>query len=87
MKKAGINWLAYGFESANQKVRQGVSKKFNQLKMIAAANMTRNENINIIGNFIFGLPDDDIETMNETLHFAEELNLEYINFYTAMAYP
>ena len=40
-----------------------------------------------MGNFIFGLPDDTLQTMQETLDLAKELNLEYINFYTAMAYP
>lgn len=40
-----------------------------------------------MGNFIFGLPDDDMKTMRETLDMAKALNFEYINFYTAMAYP
>lgn len=36
---------------------------------------------------MFGLPDDDFESMSQTLELAKELNLEYVNFYTAMAYP
>ena len=43
--------------------------------------------INVIGNFIFGLPDDDLETMQQTLALAQELNCEFANFYSAMAYP
>jgi radical SAM superfamily enzyme YgiQ (UPF0313 family) len=52
-----------------------------------AIEITRAADIYIMGNFIFGLPDDNMETMQETLDMAKELNLEYINFYTAMAYP
>ena len=40
-----------------------------------------------MGNFIFGLPDDDFQTMQESLDMAKELNCEYINFYVTMAYP
>ena len=43
--------------------------------------------INIIGNYIFGLPEDTAETMQETLDLALDLNCEFANFYSAMAYP
>ena len=36
---------------------------------------------------MFGLPDDNFETMQETLDLAKELNCEYTNFYVTMAYP
>ena len=36
---------------------------------------------------MFGLPDDDFKTMQETLELAIELNCEMANFYSAMAYP
>ncbi len=87
MKRAGINWVAYGFESASMKVRRGVDKKFEQEKVTKAIEMTQAAGIYIIGNFIFGLPDDDLETMQETLAMAQAFNFEYINFYVAMAYP
>ncbi|MHB8918591.1 MAG: B12-binding domain-containing radical SAM protein, partial [Desulfocucumaceae bacterium] len=87
MKKAGINWLAFGIESAASKVREGVAKRFNQEKIKKAIEMTRAAGIYVLGNFIFGLPDDDLETMQETLNMAMEFNFEYANFYCAMAYP
>lgn len=87
MKKAGINWIAFGIESASKEVREGVSKKFNQNKIKKAIEMTHSAGIYIIGNFIFGLPDDSFQTMQESLDMAKELNLEYVNFYVSMAYP
>jgi len=87
MKQAGINWLAYGFESANKNVRKGVDKKFDEDTVSNAVKMTQSAGINIIANFIFGLPDDDLDTMQETLDMAKEYNFEYANFYSAMAYP
>ena len=87
MKQAGFNWLAYGFESASEKIRRGVAKKTEQETIKRAIEMTRAAGIYIIGNFIFGLPDDDFNTMQETLDMAKEFNFEYVNFYVAMAYP
>ena len=87
MKQAGINWVAYGFESASNKVRSGVSKKYTQDTLAEAVEMTRAAGINIIANFIFGLPEDDFDTMQETLDMAIDFCFEYVNFYTAMAYP
>ena len=88
MKQAGINWLAYGIESGSKKVRDGVNKgRFGQNKIKKAIEITKAAGIYIIGNFIFGLPDDDLKTMQETLNMAKEFNFEYVNFYTTMAYP
>ena len=87
MKQAGINWICFGFESASKQVRKGVSKGFGQDKIKKVVEMTKAAGIYIIGNFLFGLPDDDLETMQETLNMAKEFNFEYVNFYTTMAYP
>jgi len=87
MKKAGINWLALGIESANPGVRNASKKKlqFNDIKRII--NSIREEGIYVIANYVFGLPYDNMQTMNETLEFAMDLNTEFANFYCAMAYP
>lgn len=88
MKKAGINWLAYGIEAGSKRVREGVAKgRFSQEKIKEVVDMTHQANIYVMGNFIFGLPDDDFQTMQESLDLAKELNCEYVNFYTTMAYP
>ncbi|MFC1988634.1 B12-binding domain-containing radical SAM protein [Chloroflexota bacterium] len=87
MKQAGVNWLCYGFESASQTVRNGVYKKTEQNVTDRAIKMTRAEGIYILANFMFGLPDDNMETMQETLDMAKGYNFEYVNFYMVMAYP
>lgn len=88
MKQAGINWLAYGIESGNKSVRKHVIKgQFGQDTISRIVKMTHAAGIHIIGNFMFGLPEDTFETMQETLDMAKALALEYVNFYTTMAYP
>ena len=87
MKRAGVNWVAYGIEAASERVRKGVEKPSDQKVIDRAVEWTRQAGIYIVGNFIFGLPEDDLETMQESLDMAKQYNFEWANFYCAMAYP
>jgi len=87
MKRAGINWLGLGIESASELVREGVSKKMRIKNIINVIRTIQSFDIRIGANYIFGLPDDTIETMQETLDMALEINSELANLYSAMAYP
>ena len=88
MKQAGFSWLAYGIESVSKNVLAGVDKdKYDKTDILNVLNITKDYGINVLANFMFGLPDDNNETMQETLDFAKELNSEYTNFYATMAYP
>ncbi len=87
-KKAGVNWLALGIEAGNQSVRQEVSKgSFKEVNIREVCNTIREADIKIISNYIFGFPDDTLDTMRETLDLAKELNTEMANMYTCMALP
>jgi anaerobic magnesium-protoporphyrin IX monomethyl ester cyclase len=88
MKHAGINWLGIGFESGAKKIRDKVSKgRFDDGRIEKVVKMMQNAGIYIGGNFIFGLPDDNFDTMSKTLELAKQINCEYGNFYVTMAYP
>lgn len=86
MKKAGFNWICLGIESSNEAVRAGVNKKIKK-DIKEVVQVIQANDINVLGNYMFGLPDDNIQTMEETLQLALELNCEFINFYSVMAYP
>jgi radical SAM superfamily enzyme YgiQ (UPF0313 family) len=87
-KKAGINWLALGIEAGNQTVRQVVSKgSFKDVNIRDICSTVRAGGLNIISNYIFGFPDDDLKTMGETLDLALELNTEMVNMYPNQALP
>jgi radical SAM superfamily enzyme YgiQ (UPF0313 family) len=87
MKQAGINWLALGIESANPDVRENAGKRMRVKDVQQVVQAIQAAGIRVIGNYIFGLPDDTLDTMRETLDMATELNCEFANFYSAMAYP
>lgn len=87
LKRAGINWVALGIEAANPRVRNHVQKGYGQEDIRRCIAELQDEGVYVIANYIFGLPEDDLETMQETLDLAVDLNCEFANFYTAMAYP
>lgn len=87
MRRAGVNWLALGIESGSEHVRDGAEKHFGNGDIIEVVRAIQDTGINVIGNYIFGLPDDTMESMNATLDLAKGLNCEFANFYAAMAYP
>lgn len=87
-KRAGVNWLALGVEAGNQFVRQEVSKgSFREVNIRDVCNTVRESDINIISNYIFGFPNDTIDTMQQTLDLALELNTEMANMYPCQALP
>ncbi len=87
LRAAGIRWLALGIESGSEHVRDGAEKSFSAHDIVEIVRAIQHADIAVIGNFIFGLPDDDLKSMKETLDLAKELNCEFANFYAAMAYP
>ena len=87
-KKAGVNWLALGVEAGNQLVRQEVSKgSFKEVNIRDVCKTISDADINIISNYIFGFPEDTLDTMQETLDLALELNTEMANMYPCQALP
>ena len=87
LKQAGVSWIALGIESASSRVRDAVAKGIDRNKIVDAVSKIRQAGINIGANYIFGLPEDDLASMQETLDLAMELNTEWANFNCAMAYP
>ncbi len=88
LARAGFRWLALGIESGSKHVRDGVEKgRFGSSEILKVVKKIQDAGINVIGNYIFGLPDDTHESMQETLDLALEANCEFANFYCAMAYP
>ena len=87
-KRVGINWLALGIEAGNQNVRMEVQKgKFKEVNIRDTVQTVHEHDIDIVGNYIFGFPEDTHETMQQTLDLACELNTAHANLYPCQALP
>ncbi|HEX5214455.1 MAG TPA: radical SAM protein [Vicinamibacterales bacterium] len=87
LRRAGFRWLAFGIEAADEGVLEDVDKRYSIEQVHTTIDKVKAAGIHIIGNFIFGLPEDTAESMQRTLDLAIDLNCEFANFYSAMAYP
>ncbi|MBI4659570.1 MAG: cobalamin B12-binding domain-containing protein [Verrucomicrobia bacterium] len=87
-KRAGVGWLALGVEAASQVIRREVSKgSFKEINIREVTKTIQDHGLHIISNYIFGFPDDTLETMRQTLDLALELNTAMANMYPCQALP
>ena len=82
LRAAGIKWLALGIESASKHVRDGAKKALRTEDIIGTVKRIQEAGINVIGNFMFGLRDDDAESMQATLKLAVDCCPDFANFYS-----
>jgi radical SAM superfamily enzyme YgiQ (UPF0313 family) len=88
MRKAGFKWFCFGFESGNEKILQQVHKgNYTRKDMVDISRMVRDSGIGILANYMFGFPEDTKDTMQQTLDLAMEQRCEFVNLYSACAWP
>jgi hopanoid biosynthesis associated radical SAM protein HpnJ len=87
MKEAGCRLLIVGYESGDQQILKNIKKG---ATIERARDFTRDCHklgLVIHGDFIMGLPGETHETINNTIKFAKELDVETIQVSVAHAYP
>ena len=88
VRSAGIKWLALGIESGEKSVRLEVDKgKFEDVDVKKVINKVHEAGINVMANYIYGLPGDTKETIEKTFKLSLELCRAGWNTYGAMALP
>ena len=87
LKKVGMNWIAYGFESVSQDTLNDVNKKTNISVFQDVVNQTRSAGINIIADVIVGFPNDNYLSIEKTYKFLKDNCFEYINIYPLFNFP
>jgi len=88
VRQAGIKWLALGIESGDKAIRLEVSKgKFDDVNISQVIENVHDADIEVMANYIFGLPSDTKETMKKTFELSKDLCTVGWNTYAAMALP
>lgn len=88
IRDAGIKWLALGIESGDKLIRLEVSKgKFEDVDIQKVIQQVHDADIEVMANYIFGLPGDTKESMYKTLQLSKELCTFGWNGYPAIALP
>ena len=87
LKANGLRLLLVGYESGNQQILHNIKKG---LRVDVARQFTKDCHelgIVIHGTFILGLPGETLETIEETIAYAKEINPHTIQVSLAAPYP
>jgi hopanoid biosynthesis associated radical SAM protein HpnJ len=87
LKANGLRLLLVGYESGNQKILHNIKKG---LRVDVARQFTKDcHDLGIVihGTFILGLPGETLETIEETINYAKEINPHTIQVSLAAPYP
>jgi anaerobic magnesium-protoporphyrin IX monomethyl ester cyclase len=80
MKQSGCYFFSYGIESANEDILRKAKKKVSLNAIEESIRMANSEGISTQGFFVFGLPGETRETINETISFAKRTKLARAQF-------
>jgi radical SAM superfamily enzyme YgiQ (UPF0313 family) len=87
MKEAGCRLLIVGYESGDQQILKNIKKGATIERARQFTKDCHKLGLVIHGDFILGLPGETHQTINNTIAFAKELDVETIQVSVAHAYP
>jgi hopanoid biosynthesis associated radical SAM protein HpnJ len=87
MKDAGCRLLIVGYESGDQQILKNIKKGATIERARQFTKDCHKLGLVVHGDFILGLPGETPETINNTIAFAKELDVETIQVSVAHAYP
>jgi hopanoid biosynthesis associated radical SAM protein HpnJ len=87
MKESGCRLLIVGYESGDQQILKNIKKGATVERARQFTRDCHRLGLVIHGDFIMGLPGETHETINTTIAFAKELDVETIQVSVAHAYP
>jgi len=86
LKGVGLNWVAYGFESNDEKIVEATNKRC-KADVSNTIRMTRDAGIYICADVIVGLWEDDRSSVKRTRDFLVRHEMEWVNIYPGFGYP
>jgi anaerobic magnesium-protoporphyrin IX monomethyl ester cyclase len=87
MREAGCGRIYYGIESGSQEILDGVNKGITLDQVRKTIRETKLLGIKALGFFLIGAPGESVKTVRQTVRFAKELNLDYVQFSKCLAKP
>ncbi len=86
--RAGLRSMEIGVESANPQVlRDNRRKAIPRTQQESVIEVCHKLGIRVIANYTFGLPNDTVEGIRETIRYAKKLNTFAIQFTVTTPYP
>ena len=87
LKEAGCYRVSIGVESGNQDVLNGIDKGESLEEIERAFKILKEAGLETMGFFMFGLPHDTRETMQQTIEFAKKLEPDFVKASICTPFP
>ncbi len=87
MKKAGCHYIRFGVESGSQKILDAMWKGTNLAQIERAFELCRKAGIKTQAFFLFGVPGETNQTIEETIKFARKLRPDSAQFAVVIPHP
>lgn len=87
MKGAGLHTIYFGIESGSQKTLDFIGKGINLDLTVRAVKKANDADLQSLGSFIIGFPDETIEDVKNTIKFSKKLKVTVAQFTIATPYP
>lgn len=87
MRKAGCWQVLYGLESGDDRVLESLGKKNTVAMNRQAVKWARQAGLRVRADFIVGTPAETPESLQRTLDFAKELDIDFAHFNKFVPFP
>jgi len=87
MAKAGCHTIWFGVESASPKILKRIGRNTTPEQVKEAFKLCKKNGIQTACSFMLGLPDETLADMETSLNFAKNLDPDWCQFNTFIAYP
>jgi radical SAM superfamily enzyme YgiQ (UPF0313 family) len=87
MARAGFKRLLYGIESGSPERLAAIRKNITLDQIRQSVKWTRERGMMSVGFFLIGSPGETRESVEQTIRFAIDLDLDYAQFHRTMAKP
>jgi hopanoid biosynthesis associated radical SAM protein HpnJ len=86
-KDCGLRLFLVGYESGNEAILRNIKKGVSLAQMRRFTQSCHDAGVTVHGTFILGLPGETQETIEETIRFAQELDVFSVQVSLAAPYP
>jgi radical SAM superfamily enzyme YgiQ (UPF0313 family) len=87
MKKAGCKNIYIGIETGSPRILDLINKKIGIEDVRKGIELIKNQDINVTGSFILGVPTETKEEIEKTINLALSLPLDGVSFFIFTPYP
>jgi len=87
MREAGLRRIMYGFEAGSPEGLESIQKHASLQAARHAVEITRRAGLEIIGFFMLGVPGDSRRSIERTIAFAKELDIDFAKFTVFSPFP